>query len=307
MKNKQEHTQRVLDNHGNITQNGDIIEFKNSKIENINNILIQNLEKEVVFKYKSKILINSEEIFLELLKLNHNNFKVCIIYNDTILTKNLNNNYLHESKICLQLEKEIIKILNKSINNSLKEKYIKEFICFAYNFNKLFDLYYDSIKNHNINLLKLFFDCYPYNGVNWNYTNLRIFLKEQPSNLIIDNITNIEEIFQLGYDGYFRYEDEKEWSNVEEYYHHTRYEYLLKLKEDEILSLEIEGLEDFFDCKNKTAHKDCKEKYEYKLYDLEMKIFDFEQDRKYYDNKKVFKDEESQLEKDLEELMKKGI
>ena len=38
-----------------------------------------------------------------------------------------------------------------------------------------------------------------------------------------------------------------------------------------------------------------------------MKIFDFEQDRKYYDNKKVFKDEESQLEKDLEELMKKGI
>ena len=27
--------------------------------------------------------------------------------------------------------------------------------------------------------------------------------------MIIDNITNIEEIFQLGYDGYFRYEDEK--------------------------------------------------------------------------------------------------
>ena len=76
---------------------------------------------------------------------------------------------------------------------------------------------------------------------------------------------------------------------------------------NEILSLEIEGLEDFFDCKNKTTHKDIEEKYKYKLYDLEMKIFDFEQDRKYYDNKKVFKDEESQLEKDLEELMKKGI
>lgn len=87
MADKKENTQRILGNHGKITQNGDIIEFKNSKIENINNILIQNLEKEVVFKYKSKILINSEEIFLELLKLNHNNFKVCIIYNDTILTK----------------------------------------------------------------------------------------------------------------------------------------------------------------------------------------------------------------------------
>ena len=47
MTNKKENTQRVLDNHGNITQNGDIIEFKNSKIEHINNILIQNLEKEV--------------------------------------------------------------------------------------------------------------------------------------------------------------------------------------------------------------------------------------------------------------------
>ena len=128
-------------------------------------------------------------------------------------------------------------------------------------------------------------------------------------NSLKNNKTKKDKLLKIsiGYDGYFKYEDEHEWSNLEEYYHHTKYKYLLKLKEDEMSSLEIEGLEDFFDCKNKTAHKDCKEKYEYKLYDLEMKIFDFEQDRKYYDNKKVFKDEESQLEKDLEELMKKGI
>ena len=42
MTDKKENIQRILGNHGKITQKGDIIEFKNSKIENLNNILIQN-------------------------------------------------------------------------------------------------------------------------------------------------------------------------------------------------------------------------------------------------------------------------
>ena len=40
MNNKQEHTQRVLDNHGNVTQTGDIFDFKGAKIENQTNITV---------------------------------------------------------------------------------------------------------------------------------------------------------------------------------------------------------------------------------------------------------------------------
>ena len=75
MTNKKENTQRVLGNHGNITQNGDIIEFKNSKIENINNILIQNLENSIIeLQYNEGVLKNEKEILTKLLSLNDNNF-----------------------------------------------------------------------------------------------------------------------------------------------------------------------------------------------------------------------------------------
>ena len=79
MTNKKENTQRVLGNHGNITQNGDIIEFKNSKIENLNNILIQNLENSIIeLQYKEGKLNNEKQIFTKLLSLNDNNFDFLI-------------------------------------------------------------------------------------------------------------------------------------------------------------------------------------------------------------------------------------
>ena len=55
MTDKKENIQRILGNHGKITQNGDIIEFKNSKIENLNNILIQNLENSIKTSSLSQI------------------------------------------------------------------------------------------------------------------------------------------------------------------------------------------------------------------------------------------------------------
>ena len=58
MTNKKENTQRVLDNHGNITQNGDIFDFKGAKFV-INfkpNLLIK--------KYSPKDLTYWQWIFL---------------------------------------------------------------------------------------------------------------------------------------------------------------------------------------------------------------------------------------------------
>ena len=62
MTDKKENIQRILGNHGKITQNGDIIEFKNSKIENLNNILIQNLENSIIeLQYKEGKLNNEKQ------------------------------------------------------------------------------------------------------------------------------------------------------------------------------------------------------------------------------------------------------
>ena len=79
MTDKKENIQRILGNHGKITQNGDIIEFKNSKIENLNNILIQNLENSIIeLQYKEGKLNNEKQIFTKLLSLNDNNFDFLI-------------------------------------------------------------------------------------------------------------------------------------------------------------------------------------------------------------------------------------
>lgn len=287
--------------------------FQNSKNEtaqnyngaNIKNLINQYLPKQtkkIILKYKNNKLINSEELILELLKLNHLNFEINMIYNCVILSKELENPfYFCESKICLQLEKLLLIKLKNNLYN-LSEKNINEFIQFVCNFNSLFDFYYNLIKNHNVILLRLFFDLNPYNGVNWNYTNLKIWLKKQPSNLIIDGIKNIEEIFELGYNGHFKNEDTKEWSDIEEYYHHTRYEYQLKLKENEISTIEDLRELDYLCDFNTISIEDIEKKYENILLELEMKIFYFEQNRKHYNHKII--EEESQLFKDYEELIK---
>lgn len=276
--------------------------YNGANIKNLINQYLPQQTKKIILKYKNNKLINSEELFLELLKLNHLNFEIKMIYNCVILSKELENPfYFCESKICLQLEKILlIKLKNNLL--CLSEKNINEFIQFVCNFNSLFDFYYNLIKNHNVILLRLFFDLNPYNGVNWNYTNLKIWLKEQPSNLIIYGIKNIEEIFELGYNGHFEHEDAKEWSEIEEYYHHTRYLYQLKLKENEISTIEdLKGLDYFCDF-NTISIEGIEKKYENILLELEMKIFYFEQDRKHYKYKII--EEESQLFKDYEDLIK---
>ena len=99
MKNKQENTQRVLDNHGNITQNGDIIEFKNSKIENINNILIQNLENSIIeLQYNEGVLKNEKQILIKLLSLNNHNFDFIITGLNHIFENKMIIDILDESK-----------------------------------------------------------------------------------------------------------------------------------------------------------------------------------------------------------------
>ena len=108
MTNKKENTQRVLDNHGNITQNGDIIEFKNSKIENINNILIQNLENSIIeLQYNEGVLKNEKEILTKLLSLNNHNFD--------FLIKGLNNFLSDEAIINYSLDLKIIYIKNNKL------------------------------------------------------------------------------------------------------------------------------------------------------------------------------------------------
>ena len=121
MTNKKENTQRVLDNHGNITQNGDIIEFKNSKIDNINNILIQNLENSIIeFQYNEGVLKNEKQILTKLLSLNNHNFD--------FLIKGLNNFLSDEAIINYSLDLKIIYIKNNKLYKKMNDKSIREFI-----------------------------------------------------------------------------------------------------------------------------------------------------------------------------------
>lgn len=121
MKNKQENTQRVLDNHGNITQNGDIIEFKNSKIENLNNILIQNLENSIIeLQYNEGVLKNEKQILTKLLSLNNHNFD--------FLIQGLDNFLPDEAIINYSLDLKIIYIKNHKLYKKMNDKSIREFI-----------------------------------------------------------------------------------------------------------------------------------------------------------------------------------
>ena len=121
MKNKQENTQRVLDNHGNITQNGDIIEFKNSKIENLNNILIQNLENSIIeLQYNEGVLKNEKQILTKLLSLNNHNFD--------FLIQGLDNFLPDEAIINYSLDLKIIYIKNHKLYKKMNDTSIREFI-----------------------------------------------------------------------------------------------------------------------------------------------------------------------------------
>jgi hypothetical protein len=89
-----------------------------------------------------------------------------------------------------------------------------------------------NVKNYNVNILRLFLESNDFNGWNWNLVNLKTWLKDIPSNLIIDGIENIDEIFNFAYEGYFEDEDENLWRDLEFFYHDTRCEYRITVEED---------------------------------------------------------------------------
>ena len=110
----------------------------------------------------------------------------------------------------------------------------QEFTLGTRDLGSVVDAHLDLVKNHNVILLSLFFDSHPYDGENWNYDKLKFWLKDQPSNLIIEDISSLEEIFEFAFNEYFTDEDEQKWSDLEDYYYNTRYEYQLKLERDKI-------------------------------------------------------------------------
>ena len=314
------------------SENGTAQDFKGANIAKLTNqYLLQ--QQTIILKYENNKLINSEELFLRLFKLNHLNITIKILHDYVLYTDDENNiHYLDEKEISLRLERKLLSILrehnnnnnNNNNNNILNEKDINSFISYVYDFanlvsdysfnydtwiklekqNKFLNLFnrflffkkiefnkmpdindsrlfiefiniekkfdfidffgydfstlkihkngllseykasgysikdfythLDLVKNHNVILLSLFFDSHPYDGENWNYDKLKFWLKDQPSNLIIDDISSLEEIFEFAFNEYFTDEDEQKWSDLEDYYHNTRYEYQLKLERDKI-------------------------------------------------------------------------
>ncbi len=160
MTDKKENIQRILGNHGKITQNGDIIEFKNSKIENLNNILIQNLENSIIeLQYKEGKLNNEKQIFTKLLSLNDNNFDFLIHGLDNFLSLEAIKNY--------SLDLKIIYIKNHQVDKKINDKSIREFIYKVKDIqslntsltkieeeklNKLIDILTDFLKNEKIKI-----------------------------------------------------------------------------------------------------------------------------------------------------------
>lgn len=79
MTHKEENNQRIIDNHGYITQNGDIVNFKDTKIENLNNISVKYSEYKIIkLQYENGILKNEKEVLTQFLSLNSYNFDFSI-------------------------------------------------------------------------------------------------------------------------------------------------------------------------------------------------------------------------------------
>lgn len=294
MTDKKENIQRILGNHGKITQNGDIIEFNNAKFENLNSTLIQNLENlRIELQYEEGILKNEKEILTKLLSLNNHNFDFLIngLYsfspekindfslelkieyiNKSKLSKSWNIKdirefiqriYKEESFFYIDMENYEKKcdkftflltnflLKEKIINNEMPNlddiklaiKFYKEspdfdFIeIFGYKFNNRYRLselisifkvnfdnlllegFIEDIRNHNIDVLSMFFFEFE-NHKEWTLENLYIWLQKSniKSNLAKTEAKTIDDLINLGLNGYFKDEDIKLWQILKKRY-----------------------------------------------------------------------------------------
>ena len=294
MTDKKENIQRILGNHGKITQNGDIIEFNNAKFENLNSTLIQNLENlRIELQYEEGILKNEKEILTKLLSLNNHNFDFLIngLYsfspekindfslelkieyiNKSKLSKSWNIKdirefiqriYKEESFFYIDMENYEKKcdkftflltnflLKEKIINNGMPNlddiklaiKFYKEspdfdFIeIFGYKFNNTYRLselisifkvnfdnlllesFIEDIRNHNIDVLSMFFVKFE-NHKEWTLENLYIWLQKSniKSNLAKTEAKTIDDLFNLALNNYFKDEDIDKWIKLKNYY-----------------------------------------------------------------------------------------
>lgn len=128
---KENNNQRIFDNHGNITQSGDIVNIHDSKIKFFNS----NGKFIVKLIYGKDTLINEKEILSNLLSLSNNNFDFKI--------EGLDNVFLQKELNYLTTELKI-KYFNKlKLRKNIFEKTINDFISEIYKVTSLFYIIVD--------------------------------------------------------------------------------------------------------------------------------------------------------------------
>lgn len=141
MTHKEENNQRIIDNHGYITQNGDIVNFKDTKIENLNNISVKYSEYKIIkLQYENGILKNEKEVLTQFLSLNSYNFDFSIDGVDVFDPETIN-------ELPHELKMRYIEKSKSSKDWHLKE--IREFIQSIFKVENFFYMYAENYEENS--------------------------------------------------------------------------------------------------------------------------------------------------------------